>query len=75
MRKVLRLCHSIFLNWAPGKEEKDSSLLFDTFSSIINSPKEYDGAVVALARAVIVDGKIVFHPISSVSLNFNQSSL
>jgi len=56
MRKVLRVCHCIFLNWAPGKDEKDSGLLFETFSSIINCPEELDQSVLSVARSVIVDG-------------------
>ncbi|XP_067952130.1 zinc finger ZZ-type and EF-hand domain-containing protein 1-like [Watersipora subatra] len=62
IRRVLRLCHCIFLNWAPGKNESDSSLLFDTFSSFINSPNNFDHSVVAIARAVIVDGAKAFFP-------------
>mgnify|MGYP001801802428 CR=1 FL=1 len=55
-RQVLHLCHSIFLNWTPSAEENDTNMLFDTFSSIINSPTQYDQSVVAIARNVIVDG-------------------
>ncbi|KAF6029661.1 hypothetical protein EB796_011992 [Bugula neritina] len=62
MRKVLRVCHCIFLNWAPGKDEKDSGLLFETFSSIINCPEELDQSVLSVARSVIVDGAKAFFP-------------
>ena len=59
-RQVLHLCHSIFLNWTPSAEENDTNMLFDTFSSIINSPTQYDQSVVAIARNVIVDGRYMF---------------
>ena len=59
-RRVLHLCHSIFLNWTPNADENDTNMLFDTFSSIINSPTQYDQSVVAIARNVIVDGRYIF---------------
>lgn len=54
---MLQLCRAIFLNWTPNQDDGDTSQLFETFSTIINSPTQFDPSLLPLARAVIVDGQ------------------